>query len=253
MKVLIIEDERPAAQKLIRILKEIDLRIEIVDVIRSVEQAVNWFQENPNPELIFMDIQLEDGLCFDIFENYRIDIPVIFTTAYDEYTLKAFKINSVDYLLKPIDQKELKSAIEKFTFFHQFGTLGTDCSKLESVIKQFQPQQKERFLVKIGVHFKSIPASAINCFYINERCSFLFTDAAKSYPLDYSLDKIEQLIDTKLFFRINRDFIVNFYAIRDMIAYSSSRLKIIIADWTEKEEIIVSRKRVADFKDWIDR
>ena len=259
MKVLIIEDEHPAAQKLIRILKEIDSGIEVVDILRSVEQAVNWFQENTNPELIFMDIQLEDGLCFDIFENYRIDIPVIFTTAYDEYALKAFKVNSVDYLLKPIDRNELKNAIDKFTVFHQSGTpgasvaSGTDYSKLESVIKQFQPQRKERFLVKIGEHYKSIPASAINCFYINERCSFLFTDTAKSYPLDYSLDKIEQLIDSKLFFRINREFIVNFYAIRDMIAYSSSRLKIVIADWAEKEEIIVSRKRVADFKDWIDR
>ena len=250
MKALIIEDERPAAQKLIRILKEIDSGIEIVDVLRSVEHTVNWFQENPKPKLIFMDIQLEDGLCFDIFENCRINIPVIFTTAYDEYTLKAFKVNSVDYLLKPINRDELKNAIDKFTVFHQSGT---EYSKLESVIKQFQPLQKERFLVKIGEHYKSIPTTAINCFYINERCSFLFTDAAKSYPLDYSLDKIEQLIDSKLFFRINREFIVNFYAIRDMIAYSSSRLKIIIADWTEKEEIIVSRKRVAEFKDWMDR
>jgi DNA-binding LytR/AlgR family response regulator len=250
MKVLIIEDERPAAQKLIRMLNEINLRIEVVDVLKSVEQAVNWMPENPSPELIFMDIQLEDGLCFDIFESCRINIPVIFTTAYDEYALKAFKVNSVDYLLKPIDQSELKNAIDKFTIIHQSGT---DYSKLESVIKQLQPQQKERFLVKIGEHYKSIPTSTINCFYINERCTFLFTDTAKSYPLDYSLDKIEQLIDSKSFFRINRDFIVNFYAIRDMIAYSSSRLKIVLSGWTEKEEIIVSRERVADFKNWVDR
>ena len=249
MKVLIIEDEHPAAQKLIRVLKEIDSSIEVIDILRSVEQAVNWFPENPNPELIFMDIQLEDGLCFDIFENYRIDIPVIFATAYDEYAIKAFKVNSVDYLLKPIDRDELKNAIDKFKIIHQ-----TDYSKFESIIKQLQPQQKERFLVKIGEHYKSIPTSAINCFYINERCTFLFTDANRSYPLDYSLDKIEQLIDSKLFFRINRDCIVNFYAIRDMIVYSSSRLKIILAaDLTEKGEIIVSRERVADFKKWIDR
>jgi Response regulator of the LytR/AlgR family len=248
MKVLIIEDEHPAAQKLIRVLKEIDSRIEVIDVLRSVEQAINWFTENQNPELIFMDIQLEDGLCFDIFENCRIDIPVIFTTAYDEYAIKAFKVNSVDYLLKPVDRNELKNAIEKFKIIHQ-----ADYSKFESIIKQLQPQQKERFLVKIGEHYKSIPTSTINCFYIIERCTFLFTNTAKSYPLDYSLDKIEQLIDSKLFFRINRDCIVNFYAVRDMIAYSSSRLKIILADWIEKGEIIVSRERVADFKKWIDR
>lgn len=250
MKVLIIEDERPAAQKLIRMLKEVDSGIEVIDVLRSVEQSVNWFYENPNPELIFMDIQLEDGLCFDIFENCQIDIPVIFTTAFDEFALKAFKINSVDYLLKPIDRNELKNAIEKFTIIHQSKT---GYSKLESVIKQLQPQQKERFLVKIGEHYKSIPASTINCFYINERYTFLFTDTAKSYPLDYSLNKIEQLIDLRLFFRVNRDYIVNFYAIQDMITYSSSRLKIILADWTEKGEIVVSRERVADFKKWIDR
>jgi len=250
MKVLIIEDERPAGQKLVRVLKEIDSKIEVIDVLRSVEQAINWFAKNPNPELIFMDIQLEDGLCFDIFENCRIDIPIIFTTAYDEYALKAFKVNSVDYLLKPINRKELKSAIDKFTIIHQSPT---DYSKLETVIKQLQPQQKERFLIKIGEHYKSIPSSTIHCFYINERCTFLFTDFAKSYPLDYSLDKIEQLVDSKLFFRINRDFIINFYAISDMIIHSSSRLKIILSGWTEKEEMIVSRERVADFKKWIDR
>jgi DNA-binding LytR/AlgR family response regulator len=250
MKVLIIEDERPASQKLIRMLEEINPEIEVVDVLRSVEQAVNRFSENPSPELIFMDIQLEDGLCFDIFENCEINIPVIFTTAYDEYALKAFKVNSVDYLLKPVDRNELKNAIGKFTVIHQSGT---DYSKLESVIKQLQPQQKERFLVKIGTHYKSIPTSTVNCFYIKERCTFLFTGAAKNYSLDYSLDKIEQLIDLKLFFRISRDMIVNFYAIRDVIACSSSRLKIILADWTEKGEIIVSRERVADFKKWMDR
>jgi DNA-binding LytR/AlgR family response regulator len=250
MKVLIIEDERPASQKLIRLLKEIDSEIEIIDVLQSIEQAVNWFSENPSTELIFMDVQLEDGLCFDIFENCKIETPVIFTTAYDEYALKAFKVNSIDYLLKPIVQDELKNAIEKFNSIYKSKP---DYSKLETVIKQLQTKKKERFLIKIGEHYKSIPVSTVNCFYINERCTFLFTDAAKNYPLDYSLDKIEQLIDSKLFFRINRDCIVNFYAIRDMISYSSSRLKIILADWTEKEEITVSRERVSDFKKWIDR
>ena len=250
MKVLIIEDERPAAQKLVRMLKEINSEVEIIDVLRSVEQSVNRFHEKPKPELIFMDIQLEDGLCFDIFENCRIDIPVIFTTAYNEYALKAFKVNSVDYLLKPVDRNELKNAINKFAIIHQSRT---NYSKLESVIKELQPKQKERFLVKIGEHYKSIPASTIHCFYINERYTFLFTDTAKSYPLDYSLDKIEQLVDSKVFFRINRDFIVNFHAIRDMIVYSSSRLKIILSGWTEKDEIIVSRERVSSFKKWIDR
>ncbi len=250
MKVLIIEDERPASQKLIRLLKEIDLGIEIIDVLRSVEETINWFSIHPTPDLIFMDIQLEDGLCFEIFEKQRINVPIIFTTAYDEFALKAFKLNSVDYLLKPIDPKELNDAIDKFNTIHK---PKTDYARFESVVKQLQSQRKERFLVKIGEHYKSIPTTNIHCFYINERCTFLYTDTTKTYPLDYSLDKIEQLVDPKLFFRINRDFVINYYAIRDIIAYSSSRLKIILSNRTEKENILVSRERVADFKKWMDR
>lgn len=248
MKVLIVEDEQPASQKLIRLLKAVDSQIEVVGVLRSVEETVNWILENPSPELIFMDIQLEDGLCFDIFESCEIKAPVIFATAYDEYALKAFKINSVDYLLKPIAQHELKNAIDKFNNIHRI-----NYSKIEHLISQLQPQKKERFLIKIGEHFKSIPISDIHCFYIDERCTFLFTDKGKSYPVDYSLEQLEQLIDSKLFFRVNRNCIVNFYAIQDMISYSSSRLKIILVNRIGKEEIIVSRERVSDFKEWIDR
>ncbi len=250
MNVLIIEDEHPASQKLIRLLKDIDSKIEIIDVLRSVEQSVNWLFENQSPELIFMDIQLEDGLCFEIFEKIRIKIPIIFTTAYDEYALKAFKVNSIDYLLKPVNPDELQSAIDKFNTVHK--TI-QDYSKYESVTQQLSARNKERFLIKIGEHYKSVPTSDIFCFYTLERSVFIFTSAGKSYPVDYSLDKIEHLIGSKLFFRVNRNFIVNYYAIRDMIAYSSNRIKIILTNWCEKEEIIVSRERVADFKTWMDR
>ena len=250
MKVLVIEDERPASQKLVRLLNEIDPEIEIMDVLRSVEQTVNRFSLRPDPDLIFMDIQLEDGLCFDIFEKCKIDVPIIFTTAYDKFALKAFKLNSVDYLLKPVNRDDLTNAIEKFNTIHR---QQTDYARLESVIKQLQPPNKERFLVKIGAHYKSIPATNIHCFYIIERCTFLSTVSGKSYSLDYSLYEIEQMVDPKLFFRISRDFIINYYAIRDMIAYSSNRLKIILLNWTEKEELLVSRERVADFKKWMDR
>lgn len=249
MKVLIIEDEKPAAQKLIRLLGEINQDIEIVDVLKSVEQSTNWFLHNPKPDLLFMDIQLEDGVCFEIFESTPIHTPIIFTTAYDEYTLKAFKVNCIDYLLKPIDSDELKNAIDKFnTHYKQ-----TEYSKFESIINRLQPNAKERFLIKIGEHYKSVQTSSINCFYIKERFNFIHVDKGKNYPIDYSLDKIEQLIDSKLFFRINRNFIVNFSAIQDIISYSSNRLKIILKDWTEKEDIIVSRERVSDFKEWMDR
>lgn len=250
MKVLIIEDERPASQKLVRLLKGMDSGIEIIEVLGSVEQATNWFSQNPAPELIFMDIQLEDGLCFEIFENCEIRTPVIFTTAYDSYTLKAFKVNSVDYLLKPVAPLELKNAIDKFNRLH---AQKTDYEKFESVIRQLQPRTKERFLIKVGEHYKSIPTRTINCFYIRERCSFILTDPGKHYPVDYSLDKVEQMVDPNVFFRINRNFIIRFSAIRDILSYSSSRLKIILAGWDEKTEILVSRERVAEFKEWMDR
>lgn len=249
MKVLIIEDEKPAAQKLIRLLGEINPNIEIIDVLKSVEQSINWFLNNPKPELIFMDIQLEDGVCFEIFENKAIDTAIIFTTAYDEYTLRAFKLNSIDYLLKPIDPEELKNAIKKFHTHYK----KADYENLESIINQLQATKKERFLIKIGEHYKSVQTATINCFYIKERCNFIHVDNGKNYPINYSLDRIEQLINSKTFFRINRNFIINFAAIRDIIAYSSNRLKIKLKDWTEQEDIIVSRERVSDFKEWMDR
>ena len=250
MRVLIIEDEQPASQKLIRLIKEIDSSIEIAGIIESVEQATNWLCNNPHPELIFMDIQLEDGICFEIFENCTIKTPVIFTTAYNEYSLKAFKVNSVDYLLKPIVFEELKNAIEKFKTVH---FQKVDFTKIESFINELQPKTKERFLIKIGEHYRSIQLSGINCFFIKERCNFINVDNGKIYAIDYSLDKIEDIIDPKMFFRVNRNFIVNFSAIHDIIAYSSNRLKIVLTNRAEKDEILVSRERVAEFKEWMDR
>lgn len=251
MKVLIIEDERPAAQKLIRLLQDINPEIEVLAVLGSVEQATNWLTGNLPPELIFMDIQLEDGISFEIFENTVIKTPVIFTTAYDEYTLKAFKVNSVDYLLKPISPDELKAAMNKFNILHR---QQTDYARIESIISQLQPKTKERFLIRVGERYRSIPTTAIHCFFIVERSTFILTDKGRNYPVDYSLDRIEQMVDSKLFFRVNRNCIVNFNAIRDMIVYSSNRLKLVVEGLTNKDnEILVSRERVGAFKEWMDR
>lgn len=249
MKVLIIEDEQLAAKKLIRLLKEIDVEIEIIGVVGAVESAVNWLNSQPHPDLIFMDIQLEDGLCFDIFEKSKINTPVIFTTAFDEYTLRAFKVNSIDYLLKPINPNELKTAIHKFNELHNH----IDSAGVEMALRQLQPKQKERFLIKVGEHYKSFEISAIECFYIEERCNFIHINTGKNYAIDYSLDKIEEMVDLKMFFRINRNMIINFSSIHDILAYSSNRFKITLKNWTEKEELLVSRERVADFKKWMDR
>ncbi len=227
MNVLIIEDERPAAQKLSRLLKEIQPGIRIIGILESVEQSINWFLTNPAPDLIFMDIQLEDGISFEIFENCRIDTPIIFTTAYDTFTLKAFKVNSVDYLLKPIVPEDLQKAIEKFKTLH---IPVPEYVRLEQLLRQFRPARKERFLIRVGEHYTSIPVATIHCFYIRERCTFLVTQTGKHYPVDYSLDQIEQLIDPVSYFRINRNFIIRFEAIGDLLVYSSNRLKIILSD-----------------------
>ena len=250
MKVLIIEDEQPAAHKLIRLLEEADKQIEVIDVLASIEQTINWLAVHPGPELIFMDIQLEDGISFEIFETCKIQTPVIFTTAYDEYTLKAFKVNSIAYLLKPIAPDDLKAALDKFNVLHR---QQANYSRLESIISQLHPKTKERFIIKIGEAYRSVQTLPIHCFFIMERNTFIQTDTGKTYPIDYSLDKIEQLVDPGQFFRINRNFIVNFSAIQDILIYSSGRLKIILNGWTEKEDILVSRERVTEFKEWMDR
>ncbi len=250
MKVIIIEDEKPAVKKLERMLRETDPGIEVVSRLESVEESINWLTQNQPPELIFMDIQLEDGLCFEIFENIQVNTPVIFTTAYDEYALKAFRVNSVDYLLKPIEQDALKKAVQKFRLFH---IQANQQSRIEHLLHQLQPNIKERFLIKIGGHYKSVQAGDIKCFYVAERCNFIFLGNGRSYPVDYSLDKAEKMIDPASFFRISRNFIIHYRAIRDVIIYSSGRLKIKLEDWQGMEDMLVSRERVAAFKKWMDR
>lgn len=249
MQVLVVEDEAPASQKLIRLLADINAHVRIVGIVRSVEQTVNWMLNNPEPDLILMDIQLEDGICFEIFEKINIQTPIIFITAYDAYTLRAFKVNSIDYLLKPIDAEELQQAIEKYQQHYK----AFDFYQLDKVIQQMQLTAKSRFLIKIGEHFKPVQTSDIRCFFIRARCTFIHVSSGRNYPVDYSLDKIESQVDTRQFFRVSRHFIVNFTAIQDIIAYSSHRLKIVLIDWTEKEEVLVSRERVTAFKAWMDR
>jgi len=250
MEVLIIEDEKPAADKLERLLAETDLKVNILARLSSVESASNWLLSHSAPELIFMDIQLEDGICFEIFDNVEIHTPIIFTTAYDEYSLRAFKVNSVDYLLKPVDPDELNNALDKFRRLHQNQP---DISNFRSLLTQLQPKTKERFLVKTGDHFHSVSASDIVCFYIMERCNFIFTAHGKNYPIDYSLEKTEVQVDPYRFFRVNRNYILNYSAIKDVLAFSNSRLKVSLTSAPTQEDIIVSRERVAAFKNWMDR
>ncbi len=251
MNVLITENENPAVEGLISILKKIDADINVVGVTQSVESTINWFQGYPNPDLIFMDIQLDDGLCFELFETMKIDIPVIFTTAYDEYMLSAFKVNSVDYLLKPIEENNLRKAIEKFRTIHY------NASKNNEVIKQLLNKlnkgYKNRFLIKVGENYKSIPDKEIACFYILERATFLRTVTEKDYAIDYSLDNLQEIINPDKFFRINRNSIININEIKDILSYSSSRLKIKLNSDKPIYDLIVSKDKVREFKKWIDK
>lgn len=245
MKVVIIEDEKPAARLLKR--KVENLNCEVIAVLSSVTESIEWFLQNEHPDLVLVDIQLSDGLSFEIFEQVAIKSSIIFTTAYDEYALKAFKLNSIDYLLKPIDENELKAAVEKFlslqnkTAFNQ-----------QSLNTIYSSNFKKRFVVKTGNIIKIIDVNDIECFYSAFKSSFLTTNKSKTFSLDDSLETIEKEVSTDCFFRVNRQFILNLKAIKEISIYSNSRLKISLNNYKE-EEIIVSRERVQDFKQWISR
>ncbi|UCH13050.1 MAG: response regulator transcription factor [Bacteroidales bacterium] len=255
MITLVIEDEKLAAERLIELVGKYDSRIEVIKVLDSVEKSVEWFNSNPHPDLVFMDIQLADGLSFEIFEKTEVQCPVIFTTAFDKYTIRAFKVNSVDYLLKPIDYEELAAAIEKFRL--NFGPKAKqefkpDIEIYDKLINQFVHPYKNRFVVKVGLHIRSIPVEEIDYFFVCEKSTFICTKEGKNYAIDYYLDRLEKLIDQQLFFRINRKFIININAVKDIIAWSNSRLKIVLNNPPD-EEAIVSREKVRDFKMWLDR
>ena len=245
MKIVIIEDEKPAARLLKR--KVENLNCEVLTILSSVTASIEWFLQNEHPDLVLVDIQLSDGLSFEIFEQVEIKSSVIFTTAYDEYALKAFKLNSIDYLLKPIDENELKTAIEKFlslqnkTVFNQ-----------QSLNNVYNSNFKKRFVVKTGNIIKIIDVNDIECFYSAFKSSFLTTIENRSFSLDDSMETIEKEVNKEYFFRVNRQFIINLKAIKEISVYSNSRLKISLNNYKE-EEIIVSREKVQAFKEWISR
>jgi DNA-binding LytR/AlgR family response regulator len=254
-KALIIEDEKPAAEHLQRLINQVDIKIDIVRVITSVDEALLWFENNPLPDLIFLDVQLSDGLSFEIFNHINITCPVIFTTAYEEYALKAFRVNSIDYLLKPIAIDDLKNAIIKFTSFNYnfVNTYNQTLKhKVDQVMKLLTNNYKSRFVVNAGMHIRSVEVEKINLFYSLEKSTFLLDDTGKSYDIDYSLEQIEKLTDPKQFFRISRKYIANINAITDIISYTSSRLKLKIA-CSADDDILVSRSKLAEFRRWLER
>lgn len=251
MNVIIIEDEKPAARRLNRMLSELDIKVQTM--LHSVEESINWFQKNKHPDLIFLDIQLSDGLSFEIFEEIEVKSAIIFTTAYDEYALKAFKLNSIDYLLKPLDEDELKVAVDKFkNNYPKKSDIQVNIDDIRKLlINPVDRKFKKRFTIKVGQHIKIIHVDEIECFYSENKSTYIHTNTNRNYLIDNSLEHWQEQLNPEHFFRVNRTFIVHINAIKDIISYTNSRLQIMLHSYSETE-IIVSRERVKEFKNWID-
>ncbi len=253
MNILIIEDEPQAAQRLQELVLKTKAEARVLGILDSVKSAVAWFKKNTASDLVLMDIQLADGISFEIFEQIEVNAPVIFTTAYDEYALKAFKVNSVDYLLKPIDEYEFLQAIRKYESVK--GTSSSSVQMLERIgnaMQMLSKKYKERFVTKIGEHLKFIEVSEILYFFSADKVTFCRAIDNRNHILDYTLDQVEALLDPERFFRINRKYIIRVEAIVDMISHVNSRLRLVLKG-SDDADIIVSRERVQDFKNWLDR
>ena len=252
MKVLIVEDEPLAAAQLAAGITALRPGAQILAVCDTVKSAVKWLSENPEPDLSFFDIQLGDGLSFDIFEQVNFRQPVIFTTAYNQYAIQAFKVNSIDYLLKPIDKSELERAIIKFENIIQPKTRVFSKEAIESILSTFKKKTyKERFLVKVGTHIRLAETQDILYFYSLQKGTYLKLSDGKDYSIDQSLEQVEQLVDPAQFFRINRKYLVSLKSINDVISYSNSRLKLKVSNPID-DEFLVAREKVKDFKDWLE-
>ncbi len=252
MKILIIEDENAAARRLEKLIGEIAPEASILDRLDSVEAAVLWLKNNPQPDLIMLDIHLADGSSFEIFQHVDVTAPIIFTTAFDEHALQAFKENTVDYLLKPIKVNELQAAIEKYKRLYQQITSPDYKILSETLMKQGGSSNYiRRMLIRFSNSFKLIDMKDVAYFYTKDKITFLVSrSSGKRYPADYPLDKLEGIIDPEVFFRINRQFIINVAAIKEMHPYSKSRVKIDL-DPPMELETVVSTERSAEFKRWL--
>jgi two-component system, LytTR family, response regulator len=254
LSVLLVEDETPAAEKLERYLKRYSASISVAGVVGSVRAAVEWLQEKQaSIDLIFMDIQLTDGVSFAIFKEVKVTKPVIFITAYNEFALDAFKVNSIDYLLKPVTYADLETSLRKLESLRVQLNWSEAKSEQVTALATEAPSKnyKTRFMVKLGDHIRSITSDQIAMFYADGRDVYLVTDQQRKFIIDYTLENVEELLDPKHFFRVNRAHILHINSIQDVVVYSSSRLKITPhVKW--ESEIIVSREKVNDFKAWFD-
>jgi DNA-binding LytR/AlgR family response regulator len=249
MQVLIIEDEQAAARRLEKLLADTCPDVQVIGHLDSVEASVEWLQQHPSPDLIFLDIHLADGSSFDIFEHVEVKVPIIFTTAYDEYALQAFKVNTVDYLLKPVKSAELVDAVGKYR--ERFEQAADYSELLKTIRQREQPGYLRRMLIRFGNSIKLIDLSDVSYFYTKDKISFLVTrSAGKRLPVDYPLDRLERLLDPNTFFRINRQYIVHIDGIKEMQPYSKSRIRVMLEHGSDPD-IVVSTERAAYFKKWL--
>ena len=256
MTILIVEDEPLAATHLAEMLRQTDASVQVAGMCSSVSSTVEWISDHPIPDLGVFDIQLGDGTSFDIFEQVRITFPVVFTTAYDRFAIRAFKVNSVDYLLKPIDKLELKQALEKFKRIHQpsfsSGEFSRMVQNMAQIIDRGQ-KYRQRFVMHVGEHIRVIKAQDVACFYSEEKATYLLSNDGKIYFLDQSLNQLEKELDPCRFFRTSRKDIVHIEAVRDIVSFGNYRLKIKIKTDRENREVVVSRDRIKFFKDWLEK
>ena len=250
MRILIIEDEMPAANRMVRLLQQLFPAGEFLERLDTVSRAVRWFGENSPPDLIFCDIQLADGISFEIFEKVKVTAPVIFTTAFDQYAIKAFQVNAIDYLLKPIDPVELAKAVDKFKSQQLKPALDIDA--LRGLLQLEKKVFKSRFLVRFGEKIQSIAVEEVAFFFSEERVTFLQTKEGKKYVLDATLEQVESQIDPEVFFRINRKYLCRVDAVDEVLTYSNSRLKVKLKNCPD-HDILISREKVGEFKEWLDR
>jgi DNA-binding LytR/AlgR family response regulator len=252
-QALIIEDEPAAARRLEKLIHQIDPKILITGRLDSVSSAIRWFEQNPHPDLIFLDIHLGDGLSFGIFDSVEIRCPIIFTTAYDEFAIKAFKLNSIDYLLKPIKPHELQFSIEKY---RKQGTVsGGDEVNIQALlqsIKNPEDKWKQRFVVNYGDKIRAVETGEVAYFMILEKNTFLVTHNNESFGINYTLEQLENMLNPVDFYRVNRKYIVAFASIKNMWVYSRSRVKLQLAP-SPPEDVIVSTDRSSGFKDWLNK
>ena len=251
MKVLIIEDEAAAARRLQKLLLEIDPGIEVLEQLDSIESCLIWLESSHPPvDLVLMDIHLADGSSFEIFKHTTIDAPIIFTTAYDEYAIQAFKVNAIDYILKPIKKADLETALEKFKRLQTRGHLNYQ-QLLEILQPAYQLSHTKRFLIKFAQTIKVVDLKDVVYFYTEDKITFLVTKEGKRYPIDYSLEKLEAMLNTRQFFRINRQFILSIKAIKEMHTYSKSRVRVNLDPPMDSHRIIISSERSSRFKKWL--